>query len=261
MQKRLITTVVLLALLGLLVRYPVGAWYVLWPLGWGIAYEWAALSACRSTWTRALYASTTTGTALWLSGHLHLGHLYFLLNLSATLWGLQVAYVLMNRKVLTPVAPMWRRLLGFLVLPITLLLASHLLEEQPAFLLAMLVLVALSDSAAYGAGRLFGKRLLAPALSPQKTWEGVWGALCVTLPVGMWVVAPFFQLPLQGWALFFWCLAVVLLGMFGDLIESAYKRMQGVKDSGRCLPGHGGLFDRCDAHLAALPVAAYLSLL
>ena len=107
-----------------------------------------------------------------------------------------------------------------------------------------------SDIGAYAAGRLFGGPKLAPALSPAKTWSGAAGGLVAAMLVGE-VVAGRATL---GTALFAGVLAIVCQA--GDLLESAIKRHVGVKDSGRLIPGHGGLLDRLDGLLAAAPVAA-----
>jgi phosphatidate cytidylyltransferase len=113
-----------------------------------------------------------------------------------------------------------------------------------------LLIVWLADSGAYFAGRAFGRRKLAPAVSPGKTWAGFWGGLlaCALLAV---VTALLYQLPLLS------LLALtVVTGVFsvvGDLTESLCKRFAGVKDSGNLIPGHGGVLDRFDSLLAALP--------
>ena len=127
---------------------------------------------------------------------------------------------------------------------------------HPSFLLATLATVWISDTAAYFVGRRFGKRKLAPSISPGKTWEGVAGALvAVGLYALAWTslggspmkVAPAWILPVL--------LGLAVAGMIGDLFESLIKRQAGVKDSGKLLPGHGGILDRIDAPLAMLPLA------
>ena len=125
--------------------------------------------------------------------------------------------------------------------------------------LAVLVLVWIADTAAYFSGRRWGRRKLAPSISPGKTWAGaaggVFGAAAYAMIGGMYLSG-------AGWPLYV-ALAVVLaaLGIVGDLFESAVKRQAGVKDSGALLPGHGGVLDRIDSATAVLPVAAlFLSL-
>jgi phosphatidate cytidylyltransferase len=126
--------------------------------------------------------------------------------------------------------------------------------QGPALLLFALVIVWVSDTAAYFVGKLIGKHALAPHLSPKKTWEGTVagfvGSLVVALVFARWLTVP---LPhLLGMA------AVGnVAGQVGDLLESAYKRSAGVKDSGSLLPGHGGVLDRIDALILAIPVVWY----
>jgi phosphatidate cytidylyltransferase len=122
---------------------------------------------------------------------------------------------------------------------------------QPALLLAVLGIVWISDSAAYFVGRRFGRRKLAPSISPGKTWEGVAGALAA---VGLYALAWLGLGAPGGWILPV-LLGLAVVGMIGDLFESLIKRQAGVKDSGRLLPGHGGMLDRIDAPLAMLPLA------
>jgi phosphatidate cytidylyltransferase len=123
-------------------------------------------------------------------------------------------------------------------------------QGQLAVFYALLI-VWLADSGAYFAGRQWGVTKLAPLVSPGKTWAGLWGglAVCALLALG---VAAWRDLPLVS------LLAVTLVaGLFsvvGDLTESMAKRFAGVKDSGRLIPGHGGVLDRFDSLLAAAPI-------
>ena len=118
----------------------------------------------------------------------------------------------------------------------------------------VVLIVWASDIGAYVAGRLIGGPKLAPALSPAKTWSGAVGGLVTAMVIGE-AVAMHVTL---GTALFAALLAIVCQA--GDLLESALKRHVGVKDSGRLIPGHGGLLDRLDGLLAAAPVAALVVL-
>jgi phosphatidate cytidylyltransferase len=126
---------------------------------------------------------------------------------------------------------------------------------------AVWVLVALSlsfgnDTGAYFAGRAFGRRKLFPRISPSKTWEGaIGGSIASTLLAclfgGLWLP----ELPLWGAALV--GLGGSILGPLGDLSESLFKRAYGAKDSGRIMPGHGGMFDRIDALLFISPFVLF----
>jgi phosphatidate cytidylyltransferase len=139
--------------------------------------------------------------------------------------------------------------------PLTYAVRLHGLgTEGPALLLFALVITWVGDSAAYFVGRAVGKHALAPHLSPKKTWEGtaasLIGSLLVAAAFGRWLSAPLPQLL---------AMAAVgnVAGQIGDLLESAYKRSAGVKDSGGLLPGHGGILDRIDALILAIPVIWY----
>jgi phosphatidate cytidylyltransferase len=143
------------------------------------------------------------------------------------------------------------------------------------FLLSVLVLVWVADIFAYFAGRTFGlkftKRKLAPAISPGKSWEGVWGGMAGVLALAVaWTLADhawfaavpslYSRLAEQGW----WLLVIAALFMaamsvVGDLVESLVKRSAGAKDSSNLLPGHGGVLDRVDALLPTLPLAMMLA--
>ncbi len=130
-------------------------------------------------------------------------------------------------------------------------------------LLAVLGLVWTADTAAYLAGRSFGRHRLAPVLSPGKTWEGVAGALVasVAYAVILAVMMPRDGAPVGDLRWLAYSASALLLcgaGVLGDLFESAVKRQAGVKDSGRLLPGHGGVLDRIDSATAVLPLGALL---
>jgi phosphatidate cytidylyltransferase len=155
---------------------------------------------------------------------------------------------------------------GWLALIATWVAVVQLQARSPALLLALMAIVWVADTAAYFAGRRFGKRKLAPSISPGKTWEGVYGAL---FAVGIYALAllPFAEragysdrlLPAGVIAWVALVLALAAVSIVGDLFESQLKRQRGVKDSGKLLPGHGGILDRIDALMAALPPAALIA--
>ncbi len=155
---------------------------------------------------------------------------------------------------------------GALVLVATWVSVVQLQSRSPALLLALMAIVWIADTAAYFTGRRFGKRKLAPSISPGKTWEGVYGALFAVAVYAL-VLLTFsrdagFSQPLVAGRVIVWLglvLALAALSILGDLFESQLKRQHGVKDSGALLPGHGGILDRIDALLAALPPAALIA--
>jgi phosphatidate cytidylyltransferase len=159
--------------------------------------------------------------------------------------------------------------LAFLLLAAAWYAAMRFIDVGLPYLLSVLAIVWLADIAAYFSGRRWGRRKLAPAISPGKTWAGVAGALAAVLAGAMLTVrlvpdAPVFSTLLQqrlatGAALAVLA-ALVGLSIVGDLFESLLKRQVDVKDAGHVLPGHGGVLDRIDASIAVLPVAALIDL-
>lgn len=130
--------------------------------------------------------------------------------------------------------------------------------RRPSMLLFLFVLVWVADSAAYFAGKAFGKTQLAPAVSPGKSVEGVLGGVAAVAVLA--ATAGVFVWQFQGTMLAAWlaiAVATALYSVLGDLLESKAKRLAGVKDSGRLLPGHGGVLDRIDAFTAAAPVFVF----
>jgi phosphatidate cytidylyltransferase len=147
---------------------------------------------------------------------------------------------------------------GLLVLVPTGLAAVTL---APAQLLLALGLIWIADTAAYLAGRAFGRRRLAPRISPGKTWEGAAGGAVATLIYAIICALPGAPLggSVRGAAWLPYLAATLLLcavSIVGDLFESALKRQAGAKDSGALLPGHGGVLDRIDSATSTLPIAA-----
>lgn len=139
--------------------------------------------------------------------------------------------------------------------------ALFALQASAARLLALMCVVWIADTGAYFTGRSIGKHKLAPKISPGKTWEGVAGAVVgVASYYGLlwWVVAPSFLIDMR-WLDLAIVAGMTILSIEGDLFESWLKRRAGVKDSGTLLPGHGGVLDRIDGVLAALPFAALLT--
>jgi phosphatidate cytidylyltransferase len=131
-------------------------------------------------------------------------------------------------------------------------------REGPMLLLFALVITWVGDTAAYFVGRAIGKYKLAPHLSPKKTWEGTIASFLSSLIVAL-VFSRFMTLP---WGHLLGMAAVGnVAGQVGDLLESAYKRSAGIKDSGSILPGHGGVLDRIDALILAIPVVWYYELI
>ncbi|ALO46042.1 phosphatidate cytidylyltransferase [Pseudohongiella spirulinae] len=130
--------------------------------------------------------------------------------------------------------------------------------DSGILVLMLVALVSVVDIGAFFTGRAWGNKKLAPVLSPKKSWAGFWGGLgsCLAASVVLlFLVQRQYPLSIELWILLL-CFSVLLAAMsvVGDLFESMLKRHRGVKDSGRSLPGHGGVLDRIDSLLAATPV-------
>lgn len=140
-------------------------------------------------------------------------------------------------------------------------LLSLLIAAAPDVALATFILLWLNDTLAYCVGSLFGRHKLCERISPHKSIEGFVGALVLTAALSMlFSLIPYFNTFNQSgghrWMLWMGLSVVVVLsGTLGDLLESLFKRDCGVKDSGKMIPGHGGVLDRMDSSLLAIPVA------
>lgn len=153
---------------------------------------------------------------------------------------------------LVPVALATLIALVYIALPLAALVQIRLIAGPGAVFLVMLTIM-ISDTAQYYTGRAFGRRPLAPAISPKKTIEGAIGGF-VFGTIALVVIGAFWAPQLGIGARLVLGVAVVALGIAGDLFESFLKRRAGVKDSSALIPGHGGVLDRIDALLFAAPV-------
>jgi phosphatidate cytidylyltransferase len=213
-------------------------------------YEWARLCALGAAESRVYAAAVVIGFAVVVSVRVWqpafiAAAAFWLVAAPAWLWlGLSAR----QRNGLIP--------LGFLLL-VPPALAMVVLEPLDALLALGVAWIA--DTAAYFAGRRWGRHKLAPSISPGKTWEGAAGGLIGAAAYAM--ILSILLAGMQGtWMAAFLGAAALLVAVsiVGDLFESAAKRQAGVKDSGTILPGHGGMLDRIDSATAVLPVAALL---
>lgn len=135
-------------------------------------------------------------------------------------------------------------------------------KQSAANLLTVMMLVWVADIFAYAFGKLWGKRKLAPAISPGKSWEGVLGGLlCVLLYAVLARYAGWFGFNISWPDTMLIATVLTFVGIGGDLLESWFKRAAGIKDSSHLLPGHGGVFDRVDSLIAVLSVYTAISVL
>lgn len=264
LKQRVLTAVVLVPLLlACLFLLPRKGWELLTclPIALG-AGEWARLAGYGSA-TRIAFIAVVTATCLAFVAAFSIeayspaaGALSSLLLVVALMfWAIAVPIWLHRGWRATQ--PLLLGAVGWIVL-VPAWLAAVFLQRSPWLLLAMLFVVWIADTAAYFCGRRFGRRKLAPQISPGKTWEGVAGAFVAVLVYGF---AVSFALQPSANAydrivLLTFILALTVLSIVGDLFESWIKRVAGAKDSGNLLPGHGGVLDRIDSLTAALPFAA-----
>ncbi|EJL03373.1 MULTISPECIES: phosphatidate cytidylyltransferase [Pseudomonas] len=223
------------------------------------AWEWARLAGFPAQSARVAYAAVVAamlfimyvlpGLAPWVLG-------------AAVLWWATATFLVLTYP---RTAHHWANTATKLVIGLLILLPAWQgliwIKQGPLGnwqIMAVMVLVWGADVGAYFSGRAFGKRKLAPKVSPGKSWEGVYGglvlSLVITTVVGFvrdWTVAQLLM-GLIGAAL------IVFVSVVGDLTESMFKRQSGIKDSSNLLPGHGGVLDRIDSLTAAIPIFAVL---
>lgn len=260
--QRVVTALLLLPLLLGAIFYAPTPWlYVILSVaGLLIAWEWTGIMGMTAnTSQRVLYLLLTAG--LLVAGWQLPAAMRSVLFAVACLWWL-LALVLLpgfpGNFQRHPPAKFLLGLLGLLLIVSTLLalVTLHADGANGAYKLVYLFfLIFAADTGAYLAGRNFGKHKLALNVSPGKTVEGALGGLLLcaawSLTAGMWVFQP------QGggiWELLALSLLVAVFSIVGDLTESMFKRVAGLKDSGNILPGHGGILDRADSLLAAAPI-------
>ena len=270
LAQRVATAVVLVPLV-------LAALFLLPPFGWGLfalafvavaAHEWSRLAGYGTGGRWTLVAAVVVA-AIALLGLPALGFARgWPTHVAAAICGLAALFWLL-------VAPLWlangwpmpRRVVtgvaGAVALVGAWLAVVELQARSPWLILAAMAVVWIADTAAYFAGRRFGRRKLAPRVSPGKTWEGVYGALAAVAVYALALVplaraAGFDGAPDIPATLAFVAFVMLLaaVSVVGDLYESMLKRQAGAKDSGTLLPGHGGVLDRIDALIAAMPFAA-----
>ncbi|EPL10810.1 phosphatidate cytidylyltransferase [Pseudomonas sp. CF161] len=261
LKQRIITALILLpiALCGFFLLQ--GAGFALFiglvvTLG---AWEWARLAGFNGQAARVVYAAVVA--ALLFLMYLMPGIAPWVLGAAVLWWAAATFLVLTYPRT----SEHWAGAAAKLVIGLLILLPAWqglvFIKQLPLgnwLIMAVMVLVWGADIGAYFSGKAFGKRKLAPQVSPGKSWEGVYGGLAlslvITAVVGLvrdWSVAQIL-LGLLGAAL------VVFISVVGDLTESMFKRQSGIKDSSNLLPGHGGVLDRIDSLTAAIPVFAVL---
>jgi phosphatidate cytidylyltransferase len=259
LKTRVFTGLILsaLLLLGLFLLPPVWAvltFGVVFTIG---AWEWAGFGALRATPARAAYTAAVALLLLlswrWTDDA---ARLVILLYAACVWWAIALLWLLLaptrHRPVVTLLCGVAALGPAFVALA-RLQISATGFARGPVIVLWLVLMVCAADIGAYFAGRAFGRRRLAPHVSPGKTWEGALGGLLMAaLVAGCGAV--YFDLPRLA-AVAFGC-GVGIFSIIGDLTESMFKRAAALKDSGTLLPGHGGLLDRLDSVTAAAPLYA-----
>lgn len=229
------------AILSLIALVSIGGW------------EWAKLVGLND-FPRSLFVTALLCLAL---AAYFLTDLRWTLIITGILWWVAILVLLAMYEqgtLLYKERPLILRISAFLILIPAWIALVTLHKHSPTFVIYLIFLVAAADSGAYFTGKKFGKTKLAPELSPGKTREGMLGGFIAAVIWSMFG-ALYFNITPSNWLYFILLSAVVaLLSVSGDLFESLIKREAGQKDSGHILPGHGGVLDRIDGLLAALPV-------
>lgn len=261
LTKRVLTALVLLPIaIGIVLLSPLPWFAVIIALVFALAgWEWTRLCGVESILVRSLLVAGFLGlcSAVWVLRETPLW--WLTIALGVCWWAVALLWF---RHVVFGAAPLARNVAikllagGFVLVPAWVAAVQLHGDPQhgPYWVLFVLVLIWAADSFAYFSGSRWGRRKLAPSISPGKTWAGVYGAL---IGSGLVAVLGGRLLGESGWG---WTLLVLLavitiaVSIVGDLFESLVKRQANAKDSGKLFPGHGGLFDRLDSVFAAFPI-------
>ncbi len=268
LKLRIVTALALLAVVLPLLFYRQPLPFIVFALIMvsAASWEWGRLNGLASS--QAVMFGAMFGVAL-------AGFAYFFSVLNGWFWGAAGLMWLLGGALLLRRGvsgwsgwPRWLRLLlGFASLAFAWLAMAQARIQGVNFLLSVFFLVWAADVFAYFGGRAFGRKKLAPTISPGKSWAGVYSGVigvCLVALVWMWVDTRFlvdsmslYTLLINSHPVLGWLGLGVLTGMsvVGDLVESLVKRSSGFKDSSQLLPGHGGVLDRIDALLPVLPLS------
>lgn len=264
LKQRLITGLVLLALCIVvlfwfnLIEFAIAIGLMVLAMNW----EWSNLIGLKLAWQRVAYTLVAAAVMFVFA----LLPSLILLIVGVVVWCALIGVVSQYARGVTSVlvSQAWcSALIGLLLCPILWVAMNSLfaVSDGRYWLLYSLIVVWVMDIGGYFVGRQWGKHPLCAKVSPKKTREGLYGGLVCLLPfvaLGGWV------LHVSGWQWLWLLLAsyiAAVFAVFGDLFESVLKRHADVKDSGQLLPGHGGVLDRMDGVLSALPVMAIACIL
>jgi phosphatidate cytidylyltransferase len=230
------------------------------------AWEWADVIGIVGVVSRLAYIfvllCTIFGVAVWLGFPAGVAseRAHGILLIAVTLWAVIFLWIqgYPSSAILWSPKPI-QAITGILLLTFTwVAIVSILNKDQGQWLLLVgILIVVLADVGGFVVGKIAGRHKMAPVVSPGKTWEGFAGGLVFQL-ILIVCLMQFWSEPLSMVNLSVLVFPVALYSVIGDLFESMVKRRSGVKDSGAILPGHGGVLDRIDGIMAALPMYALL---
>ncbi|MBN2865505.1 MAG: phosphatidate cytidylyltransferase [Thiotrichales bacterium] len=258
LKQRIITAIILaVGAIWALFKASPDIWAVLL-LGIGLiaAWEWAGFAKITSLWQKALYAIFITMTSYAGIEFLNDEAIIGSTALEALVLIAVVSAYQYFKGESKPSSMGLILLFGGLFISLfvitMILFRAHFSAE--ALLMSLVVIWAI-DTGAYFSGRKFGRKKLAQYVSPGKTWEGVYGGAILAFVVaiiGLYILQPTLNVHFALFALM--AALIALFSVFGDLFESVLKRQVGLKDSGSILPGHGGVLDRIDSLIIAVPM-------
>ncbi len=259
MLKQRILTAVILAVLAVLALFKstdaVWQWIVLL-IGVVMAWEWSGFARLTALWQKACF-SLLVLLVSWLGlAWLSIQSLVILTLLESLLLVVVVLRYQRSQGERGPTSAAFILITG--LLSVVLFVSALTLfrnEFSPQIVLLSLLIIWAVDTGAYFSGKRFGKTKLAQYVSPGKTWEGVWGG--VALAFVMSILGIFWLEVELNVSLWWFAMALAMVALFsvlGDLFESVLKRQSGLKDSGTIFPGHGGMLDRADSLLIAVPM-------
>ncbi len=240
------------------------------------AWEWANLAALKLKYERLIYSLLVlSAIVVWLiacsdnvdiaEGQFHLifTPMFLLFSIGIVIWLIHLFWVIRF--------PLYSQHLSsralILFVGIFLLLSfwvsvSELRNRGFVTFISVIFIVGFADIGAYFVGKKIGRRKLAPNVSPAKSWEGFWGGLFAVTCLAMLNIYLLDEMTAFKAMLIFGLFSLTALAaVLGDLVESMYKRLRGIKDSSQLLPGHGGLLDRMDSQLCAIPVYTLILLI
>ena len=260
LKLRVLTATILIPLVVFLIYYPDARWFSLFFAGITLlaAWEWGALcrfgSLSRYAYCALMLTLLTVFYAIDISQYL-----IWLLAGAGMFWFAGVLLVLLyqQQRNLLPRSRLLLSLIGIVLLvpmwSALVYLKTHVANGATLIMFLMLLIWS-ADSGAYFVGRKWGRHKLASRVSPGKTWEGILGGLICGLIICAGYLILFGIEPVSMFGFTLLSLITILISVTGDLLESMVKREANIKDSGKILPGHGGILDRIDSLTAAAPV-------